>query len=108
MNFFSFVMCSIEIWIKPAVSQTQSAMTVTVSQSQQITITTSNSVQTNPPTMAAFALTQRPSSPGNSSDGSETDGIGSTNASTALRRLYFKSAKATRNKQTSTVPKVIN
>jgi hypothetical protein len=84
--------------LKLFISDHPSAMTVSVNQSQQVTISThSKSIKSL--TMA------RPPSPGNSS-GSETDPVLSQyHSSTALRRLYFKSAKMGKSKGPS-VPKV--
>lgn len=73
-------------------------MTVSVTNTQQVSITTS-------PVSSVMALAMgRPSSPCNSSSSDTTDPIVSTPTS-ALRRLYFKSGRNAKVR-TPTVPKV--
>lgn len=73
-------------------------MTVSVSHAQ-VSIATSSVAN---PAVVAIAMI-RPSSPGNSG-GSDTENVAHS-SSTALRRLYFKSARSSRAKG-PTVPQV--
>lgn len=75
-------------------------MTVSVTHAQ-VSIATATSSVTNPAVVAMAMI--RPSSPGNSSS-SDTENVAHS-SSTALRRLYFKSARSSRAKG-PTVPKV--
>lgn len=83
------------------------AMTVSVTHAQ-IPITTATPSQ-NSVIMALTTTTERPSSPGGNSSGSDNDVItNSPSSKTALRRLYFKSGRniKTKTTTTATVPKV--
>lgn len=74
-------------------------MTVSVTHAQ-VSIATATSSVTNPAVVVAMI---RPTSPGNSSS-SDTENVAHS-SSTALRRLYFKSARSSRAKGPA-VPKV--
>lgn len=75
-------------------------MTVSLNHAQ-VSITSASSTVTNPAVVAMAMI--RPTSPNSSS--SDTENVAHS-SSTALRRLYFKSARSSRTAKGPTVPKV--
>lgn len=79
-------------------------MTVAVTHHSTVSIATATTSAASTAVVAIAAM-GRPSSPGNSS-GSDTDAVAVNASATALRRLYFKSARNAQKSKGPSVPKV--
>lgn len=81
-------------------------MTASVTHHSTVSIASAATTSAASTAVVALATMGRPMSPGNNSSSSDTDACVVNASATALRRLYFKSARNAQTSKGPSVPKV--